>query len=73
MSKPERHVSESVEMDSLESVDLRYTSPSGGHFAVLQMLHGYEPIDTLELLILEATGETADEVNIYRRGGALAL
>lgn len=66
----ERHVSEIVEKESLEGVEHMYSSPSGGHFAALQMLGDMESLD---LLMLEATGKGLNGINVYRRVGVLTL
>jgi hypothetical protein len=70
MSKLERHISEIVEKESQGSVAHKYSSPPGGHFSVLLMLGD---IRLLDLLVLEATGEILNGVNVYRRGGVLKL
>ena len=70
ISKFERHLSEIVENNSLGDVEHRYSFPPGGHFAVLQML---EDIDSLDLLVLEATGKFLDGIIEYRRVGVLTL
>jgi hypothetical protein len=70
ISEFERHLSEIVENESLGGVEHRYSSPPGGHFAALQMLGD---IDSLDLLVLEATGEVSNGVNVYRRVGVLTL
>jgi len=70
MPKLERHLSEIVEMESPEGVISRYSSPPGGHFAAVQMLAGEH---SLGLLVLEATGEVSNGVNVYRRVGILIL
>jgi len=70
MSKFERHVSEIVETESSGSVEPRYSSPPGGHFAALQML---EDGGSLDLLVLEATGKVQNSVHVYRRVGVLKL
>ena len=68
MSELERHLLETIEMESLGKVELRYSSPSGVHFAVLQMLQGHQLLD---LLVLESTSEVPN--NVYRRIGVLTL
>jgi Heterokaryon incompatibility protein (HET) len=70
ISKFERHLSETVEKESLGGVELMYSSPPGGHFAALQMLGD---IHSLDLLVLEATGKVSDGINVYRRVGVLEL
>lgn len=70
MSKLERHISEIVEKESQGSVAHKYSSPPGGHFSVLLMLGD---ISSLHLLVLEATGEILNGINVYRRGGILKL
>lgn len=66
----EQHLSQIVENESLGDVEHRYSSPPGSHFAVLQMLGD---IYLLDLLVLEATGEVSNGINIYRRVGVLTL
>jgi len=68
MSELERHLSETIEMESPGKVEPRYSSPSGVHFAVLQMLQGHQSLD---LLVLESTSEGPN--NVYRRVGVLTL
>ena len=70
MSKLERHISEIVEKESQGSVAHKYSSPPGGHFSVLLML---VDISLLHLLVLEATGEILNGINVYRRGGILEI
>lgn len=70
MSKLERHISEIVEKESHGSVAQKYSSPPGGHFSVLLMLGD---INLMHLLVLEATGEVLNGINVYRRGGILKL
>ncbi|KAH0559316.1 hypothetical protein GP486_004171 [Trichoglossum hirsutum] len=70
ISEFERHLSEIVEDESLGGVEHRYSSPPGGHFAALQMLGD---IDSLDLLVLEATGEVSNGINMYRRVGVITL
>jgi hypothetical protein len=70
ISKLERHLSEIVEQESLRGVEERYCSPPGGHFALLQML---QDSYSLGLLVLEATGDGSNGINVYRRVGALTL
>jgi hypothetical protein len=70
ISKFERHLSEIVENESLGDVEQRYPSPPGGHFAVLQMLGD---VHSLDRLVLEATGEVSNGINVYRRVGVLTL
>ena len=70
MSEFERHLSEIVEKESLGGVEYRYSSPPGGHSAALQMLGD---VDLLDLLVLEATGEVSNGINVYRRVGVLTL
>lgn len=69
MSELERHLSEIVETESLGGVEHKYSSPPGGHFAVLKML-GDNPLD---LLVLEVTGKVSNGINMYRRVGVLTL
>src|SRR5947209_12520197 len=66
----ERHVSEIVEKESLGGVEHMYSSPPGGHFAALQMLGDMQSLD---LLMLEATGKGLNGINVYRRVGVLTL
>jgi hypothetical protein len=68
MSELERHLSETIEMESPGKMELRYSSPFGVHFAVLQMLQGHQSLD---LLVLESTSEV--QKNVYRRVGVLTL
>jgi hypothetical protein len=68
MSELERHLSETIEMESPGKVERRYSSPSGVHFAVLQMLQGHQSLD---LLVLELASEVPN--NVYRRVGVLTL
>ncbi|KAK3299641.1 heterokaryon incompatibility protein-domain-containing protein [Chaetomium fimeti] len=68
MSALERHLSEMVERESPGKVELRYSSPSGVHFAALQMLRDHE---SLGLLVLESTREAPN--NVYRRVGVVTL
>jgi hypothetical protein len=70
MSKLERYISEIVDEESQGSVAHKYCSPPGGHFSVLLMLRG---IDLLCLLVLEATGNILNGINVYRRAGILKL
>jgi hypothetical protein len=70
ISEFERHLSEIVETESLGGVEHRYSSPPGGHFAALQMLRD---IHSLDLFVLEATGEVSNGINVYRRVGVLTL
>ncbi len=70
ISKFERHLSEIVENESPGDVEHRYSFPPGGHFAVLQMLGD---IQSLDLLVLEATGEVSKGIDVYRRVGVLTL
>jgi hypothetical protein len=66
----ERHLSEVVETESPAGVKPSYSNPPGGHFAALQMLGDS---DSLDLLILEATGEVCNGIHLYRRVGVLTL
>jgi Heterokaryon incompatibility protein (HET) len=66
MSKLERYLSEIIEEESPRGVENRYYAPSGGGFAVLQMLGSMHSRD---LLVLEASNGT----NEYRRIGVLPL
>jgi len=71
MSELERHLSEITENESSGSVDPRYSSPSGLHFAALQMLgdvHG-----KINLLVLESTGNVSNGHNEYYRVGVVTL
>jgi hypothetical protein len=68
MSELERHLSEMIEVESPGEVEVRYSSPSGGHFAVLQMLRGN---DSLDMLVMESTSEVTN--NMYRRDGVIRL
>lgn len=68
ISEFERRLSEIVAKESLGGVEHKYCSPPGGHFAALQML---EDIDSLNLIVLEATGEVSSGNNVYRRVGVL--
>ncbi|KAI0103024.1 heterokaryon incompatibility protein-domain-containing protein [Nemania sp. FL0031] len=70
MSKLERYISQILERESSGAVNLRYSSPLGGHFALLQMLRSW---DTLHLLVLEATGGVTNGVYTYWRVGTLTL
>jgi hypothetical protein len=70
ISKFERHLSEIVENESLGNVEHRYSSPHGGHFAALQILGD---MHSLDLLVLKATGEVSNSINVYRRVGVLTL
>ncbi|KAH0536321.1 hypothetical protein FGG08_006794 [Glutinoglossum americanum] len=70
ISEFERHLSEIVENESLGGMEHRYSSPPGGHFAALQMLGD---IHSLDLLVLEATGEVPNGINVYRRVGVITL
>lgn len=70
ISEFERHLSEIVEKESLGGVEHKYSSPPGGHFAALQML---DEMHSLDLLVLEATGEVSNGINVYRRVGVLTL
>lgn len=70
MSKLERYISEIVDVESQGSVAHKYSSPPGDHFSILLMLGD---IDLLYLIVLEATGDNQDSINIYRRAGILKL
>jgi len=71
ISKLERHLSKIVEMESPNGVvDRRYISPPGGHFAALQMLKSQRSLD---LLVLEATGDVSNGTYIYHRVGLVTL
>jgi hypothetical protein len=70
ISKFERHLSELVEEESPGDVEGKYISPSGGHFAAIQMIRHHP---TLDLLLLEATGEVSNGINEYRRIGVYTL
>ncbi|KAF2468783.1 HET-domain-containing protein [Lindgomyces ingoldianus] len=67
MSELERHLSEIVDKESLGGLAHRFSSPSGGgHYAALQMLGDTHSLD---LLVLEATGDVSNGINVYRRVG----
>ncbi|KAI9780657.1 MAG: hypothetical protein M1839_006598 [Geoglossum umbratile] len=70
ISEFERRLSEIVENESPGGVEHRYAAPPGGHFAALQMLEG---VDSLHLLMLEATGSVSKGINVYRRVGVVTL
>ncbi|KAF2803262.1 HET-domain-containing protein [Mytilinidion resinicola] len=70
MSAFARHISETAEKESPEGVEHRYSSPPEGHFAALQMLEG---IGSLDLLVLEATGEVSNGITVYHRVGVITL
>jgi hypothetical protein len=71
-SELERYLSKLVEEQSPQGVDPRYSlSPPGGHFAILQMLADSEY--SLDLLVLEATGEISGATGVYRRIGMFSL
>ncbi|KAI1131181.1 heterokaryon incompatibility protein-domain-containing protein [Nemania abortiva] len=70
MTRLERYISEKLEEESSGDVSPRYSSPLGGHFAVLQMLYD---VDSLGLLVLEATGGVTDGFYTYWRVGTLSL
>jgi hypothetical protein len=70
LSRLERHLSATVEMQSPGGVNHRYTSPSVEHFTIVQML---EDLHSLDLLVLEPTGQARDGIQLYRRVGILAL
>jgi len=70
MCKLERHLSEIVQGECSGAVEPRYSSPPGGHFAVLQML-GHT--DAIDLLVLEATGKVSNDIATYRRVGVGTL
>ncbi|THV48857.1 hypothetical protein BGAL_0224g00190 [Botrytis galanthina] len=70
MSKLERYISEIVEEESQGNVPHKYSSPPGGHFSVLLMLGD---IGLLHLLVLEATGDILNGINVYHRVGILKL
>lgn len=59
----ERYISRLVEMESTGSLDGRYSSQPGGHFAVIKICGGL----TLNFLIVEATGKVTNGFNAYRR------
>jgi hypothetical protein len=71
MSELERHLSEITENESSGSVDLRYTTPSGVHFATLQMLG--DVLGKIDLLVLESTGKVSNGHNEYCRIGVVSL
>ena len=70
ISEFERHLSEIVENESPGGVEHKYSFPPGGHFAALKMLGGTHSLD---LLVLEATGEVSNGINVYRRVGVITL
>ena len=73
MSVLERYVSNIVEEESVGEVEERFSS-SNGRFAALQMLQHFPSMDRrLDLLILEGTGDTLNDMTIYRRVGVLSL
>ncbi|KAH6847128.1 heterokaryon incompatibility protein-domain-containing protein [Chaetomium sp. MPI-CAGE-AT-0009] len=77
MSELERYLSETIDRESSWEMGAGYSPPSGVHFAALQMLQGFEVTpsfvkpESLDLLILESTGEAPN--NVYRRFGVLTL
>ncbi|PVH74251.1 HET-domain-containing protein [Cadophora sp. DSE1049] len=70
MSKLERYISGIIDEENQGSVAHKYSSPPGDHFSVLQMLKG---TGLLHLLVLEATGDILNGINVYRRAGILEL
>ncbi|KAH7356439.1 hypothetical protein BKA65DRAFT_494709 [Rhexocercosporidium sp. MPI-PUGE-AT-0058] len=70
MSKLKRYISRIIDEENQGSVTHKYSSPPGGHFSVLQMLRG---TGLLHLLVLEATGDILNGINVYRRAGILKL
>lgn len=73
MSVLERYVSNIIEEESVGEVEERFSS-SNGRFAALQMLQHFPSMDRrLDLLILEGTGDTLNDMTIYRRVGVLSL
>jgi len=70
MSKLERYISEIVDGETQGSVAHKYSSPPGGHFSVLQM---FRSTGLLDLLVLEATGDSLHGISVYRRVGILTL
>ncbi|RFN43603.1 het-domain-containing protein [Fusarium flagelliforme] len=70
ISELERHISEVIENESLGGVEHKYSSPPWGHFAALQML---DDMHSLDLLVLETTGDVINGINVYRRVGILTL
>ena len=73
MSALERYVSNVVEKESIGGVEERFSSPNG-RFAALQMLQHFPSMDRrLDLLVLEATGDTSDGMTLYHRIGLLTL
>lgn len=48
----------------------RYSSPPGGYFAALQILGD---MHSLDLLVVEATGEVSNGINVYCRVGVITL
>jgi heterokaryon incompatibility protein (HET) len=71
MSELERHLSKITKNESSGSVDPRYSSPSGVHFAALQMLG--EIHSEISLLVLESTGKVSNGHNEYYRVGVVTL
>jgi len=57
-------------MGSPDVVDPRYISPPSGHFAALRMLKIRRSLD---LLVLEATGDVSNGTYIYHRFGLVTL
>lgn len=70
ISEFERQLSKIVEKESLGDVEHRYSSPPSGHFAALQM---HIDMNSLDLLVLEATGEISNKINVYRRVGVVKI
>lgn len=66
ISRLERHLSAIVDMESPEGVSDRYSSPSAGHFTIVQMR---EDRYSLDLLLLESAGQARDGTRLYRRVG----
>ncbi|ESZ91789.1 hypothetical protein SBOR_7827 [Sclerotinia borealis F-4128] len=65
-----QHISEIVEKECQGIVPHKCSSPPGGHFSVLLM---FGDIGLLHLLVLEATGDIRNGINVYHRVGILKL
>lgn len=70
MSGLERYLSATIEMESPDGVDSRYTSTRVEHFAIVQMV---EDLYSLSLLVLELTNQAKDGTQLYRRVGIITL
>jgi hypothetical protein len=70
ISRFERYLSELIEEESPGDVEDQYVSPPGGHFAAIKMVSNSL---TLDLLILEATGDVSNGISVYRRIGVCTL